>query len=264
MSSVSSRATSSVRSEPAGTDASPGRRSGLALVPGAGGLAPIVASTPSQLRAMPRSPGTPATSAWNAPSRIRAVCSARVRSRPSQNSSWAIRASIRRGLLLLLLLLGLVVPAAVADVGQPRRAVERAAFPGARSAWLVVVEHPGVLGAAALRGVDDHRALPQRHPGQPAGDDPDLLAEHRERPQVDVARRQPPAAGLGRRGRQVDELLGDERLRLVLRSSAPGARSSAALAWGPMNTPLPPDSEVGLMTSSCQAAQHVLALRPRR
>ena len=76
--------------------------------PGAGGLAPIVASTPSQQSATPRCAGTPATSAWKAPSRIRAVCSARVRSRPSQNSSWAIRASIRRARAVeLLLLLGL-------------------------------------------------------------------------------------------------------------------------------------------------------------
>ena len=54
-------------------------------------------SDAAELIAMPRElapPTPPATSAWKAPSSIRAVCSARVRSRPSQNSSWAIRASI--------------------------------------------------------------------------------------------------------------------------------------------------------------------------
>ena len=55
VSSVSSRATS-IR---------PRRRLGTSISssPGAGGLAPIVASTPSQLSVIPPSPGTPETSA---------------------------------------------------------------------------------------------------------------------------------------------------------------------------------------------------------
>ena len=39
------------------------------------------------------------------------------------------------------------------------------------------------------RGVDDHRALAQRDAREAAGDDADVLAEDRERAQVDVARR---------------------------------------------------------------------------
>ena len=59
VSSVSSRATSTRPS---------GRTCAFAVTsssssPGTGGFAPMIASTPSQLSAMPRSPGTPATSA---------------------------------------------------------------------------------------------------------------------------------------------------------------------------------------------------------
>ncbi len=54
--------------------------------------------------------------------------------------------------------------------------------------------------------------------------------------------------GLGRHGGKVDQFLGDEQLRMGL--DQPGLRaSSSALAWGPMKTPLPPDSAVGLTTS---------------
>ena len=51
-------------------------------------------------------------------------------------------------------------------------------------------QHPGVLGAAALAGVDDQLALGQRDPGQAAGQHPDVVAVvDRERAQVDVPRR---------------------------------------------------------------------------
>ena len=121
-------------------------------------------------------------------------------------------------LLLLLLLLGLVVPAAaVADVGQPRRAVERKRARGQVGARaLAFVEHPRVLGTTAGRGVDDHRALLQGDPGQASGHDPDLIAEHRERAQVDVAGLQVPGPDLGRRGREMHELLGDPAVGVVL------------------------------------------------
>ena len=49
-------------------------------------------------------------------------------------------------------------------------------------------DHPGVLGAAPLAGVDHQPALLEGHPGQPAGQDPHVLAVvDREGPQVDVA-----------------------------------------------------------------------------
>ena len=37
-------------------------------------------------------------------------------------------------------------------------------------------QHPGVLGAAALGGVDDQRAFAQRDAGEAAGDDGDVAA----------------------------------------------------------------------------------------
>src|SRR5450755_4891095 len=158
---------------------------------------------------------------------MRAVCSARARSRPSQNSSWAIRASIGGSVLRgrwpaaggptvgLLLLLLLSMPAAVADVREPRWAVGSGRARRQLGA-AAVIEHPGVLRASALRGVDDHRPLAQRDSGQASGDDPDLLPEHGERAQVDVPGDEPPVLGLGRHGREMDELLGDEALGCLL------------------------------------------------
>src|SRR3546814_14252691 len=53
-----------------------------------------------------------------------------------------------------------------------------------------VMEHPGVLGAAALAGIDDERAFGQRHPGQAARDDGAARGPGQdEGPQVDMARR---------------------------------------------------------------------------
>src|SRR4051812_23822047 len=51
----------------------------------------------------------------------------------------------------------------------------------------LLLEDPGVLAAAPLRGVYDQGSLPQRHPGQAAGNDRDLLAVQDERPQIEVA-----------------------------------------------------------------------------
>jgi hypothetical protein len=56
----------------------------------------------------------------------------------------------------------------------------------------------------------------QRHPREAAGHDPDLVAEHGERAQVDVARRQAAPADLGGRRREMDQFLGDEAVGLVL------------------------------------------------
>ena len=113
----------------------------------------------------------------------------------------------------------------------------------------LLLEHPRVLRAAALGGVDDHRALAQRDAREPAGDDVDVLAEHGERAQVDVARRRArrPATRSGR----------STAAPAPARSSAPGRRwissawraTSSSLALGPMNTPLPPDWSTGLTTS---------------
>src|SRR5262245_32938458 len=56
------------------------------------------------------------------------------------------------------------------------------------SATRLSIQHPGVLAAAALRRVDDERALAERGAGEPARDDPDAVgAAQHERAQVDVA-----------------------------------------------------------------------------
>ena len=60
-------------------------------------------------------------------------------------------------------------------------------------------QHPGVLGAAALRGVDHQRAFAQRDAREAAGDDGDVAAREHEGTQIDVARREA-ALGKGRAG----------------------------------------------------------------
>ena len=75
-------------------------------------------------------------------------------------------------------------------------------------------EHPGVLRAAALAGVDDQRALDERHPGQAAGQHPHVVAVvHGERPQVDVARGDA-VADQRRDGRQLHHRLRDPSPRI--------------------------------------------------
>src|SRR5438045_7477623 len=51
------------------------------------------------------------------------------------------------------------------------------------------VDDPCVLGAAALRGIDDQRSFGQRDAREAAGDHLHVLAREDERAQVDVARR---------------------------------------------------------------------------
>ena len=77
------------------------------------------------------------------------------------------------------------VAGALGVAGEPEEVVGGAAEHQAQAAWDwtgmsalsgLVVEDPGVLGAAALARIDHQRALLQRHPGQPAGDDADPFA----------------------------------------------------------------------------------------
>ena len=76
-------------------------------------------------------------------------------------------------------------------------------------------QHPGVLRAAALAGVDHQRALRQRDAGQAAGQHPHVVTVvDRERPQVDVARREL-VIDLGRHRRQLHDRLGDPAARVV-------------------------------------------------
>ena len=80
----------------------------------------------------------------------------------------------------MLLLLLLPAPARLAEAGQlGRRQVTSCLRPVAGR--FGAGEDPGVLRAAALRAVDDHRALAQRHACQAAGNDLDLLADPEQR-----------------------------------------------------------------------------------
>ena len=97
-------------------------------------------------------------------------------------------------------------------------------------------EHPGVLGPAALAGVDHQAAVGERHPGQAAGDHPDLAAVvDGEGTEVEVAGGEP-VAGAGRSGRQLHHLLGDPR-RGSASTAGRACSSSSSLAWGPMRMP---------------------------
>ena len=101
-------------------------------------------------------------------------------------------------------------------------------------------QHPGVLGAAAARGVHDQLALGQRHPGQPAGQHPDPRAVvDRERPQVDVARPEP-AVDEGRHGRQLHHRLGDPRARVLEHLGAQLVELGAARPPGRSRCPCRP------------------------
>ena len=72
-----------------------------------------------------------------------------------------------------------------------------------------LVDDPGVLGAAALRAVDDERALAERDAGQAAGRDDRLLAAEDIGAKVDVAALEPVSAPC-RRAREADRVLGYE------------------------------------------------------
>src|SRR5687768_6221024 len=91
--------------------------------------------------------------------------------------------------VLLLLLLLLPAPARLAQPGElRRRELVASRRPHARAVF--AREHPGVLRAAALGAVHDHRPLAQSHAREAARHDLDLVAEHRERTQVYVAGRE--------------------------------------------------------------------------
>ena len=62
-----------------------------------------------------------------------------------------------------------------------------------RPGWSVV-QHPGILGSAPLRAVDDQAPFRQRDPRQAARHDHDVFAVEHERPQVDVPAVEPAVA----------------------------------------------------------------------
>ena len=122
---------------------------------------------------------------------------------------------------------------AAQHVGLPPSGRRRAAPVHPAPARLV--EHPGVLGAAPLRAVDDQAPLRQRDAREPAGHHHDLFAVEHERAQVDVAAVEP-AVDEGRVPAQADRRLGDVAARVgldlagelvaLLRGSRPGRSAS--------------------------------------
>ena len=175
-----------------------------------------VSRTPAGRRARPW------TSAWkSAVEHARGVLGARqLAADPVQLVGDPGEHQARPLLLLLLLLLADQPPPGAGPAAAAATSVAGAGRLGA--APRVVLEHPGVLRAAALRGVDDHRALAQRDAREPAGDDVDVVAEHGERPQVDVPRRER-AVRRARSGRS-------RAARAPGRSSAP-ARLDRGRRW---------------------------------
>ena len=90
------------------------------------------------------------------------------------------------------------------------------------------LDDPRVLAAAALRRVDDQRALAQRHPGQPALGHVARAPGEDERPQVDVAGLEPAVA------------------QRRARSTAPGSAGPPSCAGRPRwPRPTPASSLVG-------------------
>src|SRR6202035_936916 len=147
----------------------------------------MTASRTAQARAS-STPGSSSTS-WKCTSSSRAVSSALSTKRPTQKSASATRLSIPVSSLLLVLVGTAVGLGAAYRLRGERRCPAGFRVPARRGG-----QHPGVLGTAALVGVDDQAPLPQRHAGQPAGQHPYLCAVvDRERPQVDVPGQQPVA-----------------------------------------------------------------------
>ena len=79
---------------------------------------------------------------------------------------------------------------------------------------MVSIQHPGLLAAAALGGVDDERALAEGDAGEAAGDDGGLLAVKDERAQVDVPAGEALALAMRRVARQRDHRLADVVARI--------------------------------------------------
>src|SRR5262245_29135344 len=91
-------------------------------------------------------------------------------------------------------------------------AVRESIEPIARSSSSI--QHPRVLGPAALAGIDHERAFLQRHPGQAPWHDANAIAPgQHERAQIDVARRNA-FLDAGRAGRERERRLRDEILRV--------------------------------------------------
>src|SRR5580658_209266 len=122
----------------------------LAVSPGT----PMTASRTAHARAS-STPGSSSTS-WKCTSSSRAVSSARSTYRPTQKSASATRLSILVSSLLLLVLVGTAVGFGAAyRLRRKRRRLVGFGVPARRGG-----QYPGVLGAAALAGIDDQAPLP--------------------------------------------------------------------------------------------------------
>ncbi len=121
---------------------------------------------------------------------------------------------------------------AVSDAGEHQRSPTGESISGPDASC----EHPGVLRAAALRGIHDERAFGQRDAREPARDELHLAPGEHERTQIEVARRDPVLDE--RRARRERE----RGLRDVVRRGSRGCdrgkrRSARVLAAGPISMP---------------------------
>ena len=162
--------------------------------------------------------------------------------------------------LLLLLLLG-GPGAAERQARHPRRRPlrQRRGRPGACPR---PPRAPTCPWSRRLAGVDDHRTFAQRHAGQAAGHDVDVLAEDRER-RRSTWRGASSAVRAGRRHRrELDELLRDPALRRALELLR--LRGQLLLARArPDEDALAADWLVGLTTTSCRRPRTTHAARGR-
>ena len=98
------------------------------------------------------------------------------------------------------------------------------------------MQHPGILGPAALRAVDDQAALRQRDARQAAGHHHDLFAVEDERPQIDVPAVEP-AVHERRVPAQADRRLGDIPARVRLDLPRELRRAASRVEAGPISIP---------------------------
>src|SRR4051794_12346347 len=123
----------------------------------------------------------------------------------------------RCGILMPLRRTGIVRETAFVTVPVLRSSATRCIAPGKRAVrgGASLIQYPGVLGAAALAGIDDQRAFFQSDARQPARDDVDAVAPgQHERAEIDVAGREA-LFGAGRAGGERQRRLRDKTLGLA-------------------------------------------------
>ena len=198
-----------------------------------------------------RTPGEsarrPWTSSWNSPSSMRAVCSARASERPIQYSSWAMRASIAVSCCCCCCWEDQPPWRSRSGSGGGDQAwsgsTPASAGGGSSSSTQVSFEPPP---CEELTIIEPSRSATRvRPPGTMWMSSPNT-ANGRRSTCRDASR--PSSIAVG----QVESCTSSWAIQRAgaASTSRRWRSSSCSVAVGPMNTPLPPDSLVGLTTSS--------------